>query len=64
MSDFDKPFPDIPAALLEYLERCFPDRFPDPKLPERELWMKGGEVRLVRLLRHRFDQQNGGARRR
>lgn len=53
-----KPLPDIPKALLEELERRFPDRAPELSLSDREVWAKAGEARLIRFLRHQFDEQN------
>ena len=40
------PLHDIPA-LIEWLDTLYPDRCPDPKHTEREIWMKAGERRLV-----------------
>lgn len=42
----------IPAeALVKDLEARFPDRCPDPKLTDREVWMEAGAARVVRYLR-------------
>jgi hypothetical protein len=60
MSHLPKPFPDVPLGLLEHLERHYPDRAPDLDTPEREVWAKAGEARLIRKLRHHFDEQTGG----
>ena len=43
------PLHDIPA-LIEWLDTLYPDKCPDPKHTEREIWMKAGERRLVNTL--------------
>lgn len=43
--------PPVPLDLLEYLERLYPDRAPDPLDSERQIWMKAGQADLVRKLR-------------
>jgi hypothetical protein len=43
------PIHDVPA-LIEWLETLYPERCPDPKDTEREVWMKAGERRVVRVL--------------
>lgn len=42
--------PFIDPLLLSALDRLFPQRCPDPKDPEREIWMKAGERRVVEFL--------------
>lgn len=44
-------FPFVDAALVDALERVFPDRCPDPHLTEPEIRQRIGEVRVVRFLR-------------
>lgn len=56
--DLSKPFPDIPAALIERLEAQFPDRAPSLEDSDREVWAKAGEARLIRFLRNKFDEQD------
>ena len=43
------PLHDIPA-LIEWLNALYPEKCPDPKHTEREIWMKAGERRLVNTL--------------
>lgn len=50
-----KGFPPISKALLEELERRFPDRVPDL---DKNLSLIHGQVSVVRLLRNEFDKQN------
>jgi hypothetical protein len=54
----EQDFPAVPEVLLKELERRFPDRCPDPKLTDREIWMKVGAVQVVRFLRAQFDEQH------
>lgn len=54
----DKPFPAIPADLLDELDRLFPERSAELNWSDREVWLKAGERGVVRLLRARFDEQN------
>ena len=57
------PHPFIPVELLEYLERAYPDRAPDPSDSERMIWMKAGQVDLVRKLRSHYTRQTDEAMR-
>jgi len=42
----------IPSeALVKDLEARFPDRCPDPKLTDREVWMEAGAAQVGRYLR-------------
>lgn len=50
-------FPPVSAALVDELERTFPDRCPDPALSESEIRQKIGEVRVVRFLRLHHERQ-------
>jgi hypothetical protein len=53
----EKP-PHVSKDLIDYLERTFPDRLEtDPSVPDKELWMRAGGVRVIRKLRHLFDAQ-------
>lgn len=49
--------PPIPADLIDYLDKAYPEKSPDPEHSEREIWMKAGERRLVRTLLQRFKRQ-------
>lgn len=53
-------FPPIPELLLTELEKIFPATYPDLKQPDRELYAKAGEGRVIQFLRHRFEEQNKG----
>lgn len=38
------------GELIDLLNELCPEQCPDPRDPEREVWMKSGERRLVRRL--------------
>lgn len=57
-SDPDERFPLVPLALLEELERRFPDRCPDPTTPDRQVWLAAGAVQVTRFLRQMYQLQN------
>jgi len=42
--------PILSADLIAELNKDFPEQSPDPSDSERELWMKAGERRVVRML--------------
>lgn len=46
----DIVLPATADQVVELLNQRFPDRCPDPKDPEREVWMKAGERRVVQWL--------------
>jgi hypothetical protein len=54
----DKPFPAIPADLLAELDRMFPERCPDLKQTDREIWRDVGAREVIRMLHAKFDEQN------
>lgn len=49
--------PPLDAKTIEYMERLFPERCPDPKDSEREIWMKAGERRAAIRLRNLLNRQ-------
>jgi hypothetical protein len=50
--------PPISAALLEYLERTFPDRLGDENESVRSLRFRSGIAHVVRHLRAVHERQN------
>lgn len=50
--------PIIEENLLDYLERVFPDKAPEPEMSDREVWMARGAIGVVRKLRAIYDEQN------
>lgn len=49
--------PAIPLAVVEWLERLYPDRCPDIRETDREVWLKTGQVTVVRKLRQTYESQ-------
>ncbi len=43
-------FPYVDPALVRVLETAYPDRCPDPKWSERDIWIKVGNAQVVRFL--------------
>jgi hypothetical protein len=43
--------PPVDPALVEWLERKFPNKVPRIEDPEREVWAKVGEQRVIQVLR-------------
>ena len=50
-------FPAIPKDLIEELEKRFPDHMPPEVVPYNTLLVKQGELRVVRFLRAKFEEQ-------
>lgn len=42
-----KPIPPLSSDLLKELDETHPARWPRVDEPEREIWMKAGERRLI-----------------
>lgn len=53
--EFKVPF--ITDELLDYLQRIYPDKAPDPEKSDREIWMIVGAVGVVRHLRRIHEEQ-------
>lgn len=49
--------PFIEERLLDYLQRLFPDKAPEPTDTDREVWINRGAVGVVRHLRRIYDEQ-------
>ena len=50
-------FPPVEDALIEAIERIFPDRAPESALSNDEIRERIGEVRVLRFLKHQRDRQ-------
>ena len=46
----EAPFPDVPDTLIKELDRRFPERCPDMKWTDREVWFNAGARSIVRFL--------------
>ncbi|RUT86783.1 MULTISPECIES: hypothetical protein [unclassified Mesorhizobium] len=53
----EQQVPPIPADVIDWLDRLYPEKCADPKDADREIWMKSGERRLVRRLRLELQRQ-------
>jgi len=49
--------PYIEDGLLDYLQRLYPDKAPEPDETERQIWMNRGAVGVVRHLKLVYQQQ-------
>ena len=50
--------PPIPKALLDHLERAYPEKSPSPTEDLAKLYHRGGQTSVVRALRAVFEEQN------
>jgi len=52
--------PYIEDGLLDYLQRLYPDKAPEPNQTDREIWMSRGAVGVVRhlALLHKEQREN------
>lgn len=50
-------FPHVSEALVTHLERLYPDRTPDPAWSERDIWIRVGMVKIIRLLRQQLKKR-------
>lgn len=53
-----KEFPPVPLALIEELEKRFPDRIPDKVPTQERAGVLVGQQAVVRFLRREFEKQN------
>jgi hypothetical protein len=53
----ESTFPPVSRALLDHLDRLYPERFPRLDESEREIWHAAGARSVVRLLRRHFELQ-------
>lgn len=49
--------PRLTPELLTWLEAYFPDRMVDPDATDRQVWLKCGQVSVVRFLRNSYEEQ-------
>lgn len=54
--------PPVPAELLDWLDRTYPERCPRPTQGEREIWMDVGRRDVVVRLRMERDRQLADSR--
>ena len=56
--DTTTKLPPLDPALIEALDRMFPERCPDPAWRNRDIWIKVGERRVVRRLQEELRRQS------
>lgn len=44
--------PLIPQGLIEALQARLPERWPNVEMPDRDIWVRAGQLRLVEFLAH------------
>ena len=49
--------PYVEEGLLDYLQRLYPDKAPEPDETERQIWINRGAAGVVRHLKLVYDQQ-------
>lgn len=49
--------PQITDGLLEYLQRVYPDKAPEPTDTDREIWINRGAAGVVRHLKRLHQEQ-------
>lgn len=56
----ESKIPYITDELLDYLQRLYPDRSPEPDASDRAIWMSRGAVGVVRHLTaiHKEQREN------
>ena len=56
----ESKIPYIADELLDYLQRLYPDRCPEPAQAERDIWINRGAVGVVRHLSaiHKEQREN------
>ncbi len=51
-------FPIINKALLDELDKRFPERSAEIEWTEKEVWHRAGQRYVIRFLKAQFDRQN------
>jgi len=50
----------IPPALVDWLDRLFPERSPDVSESHGDMMFRGGQTSVVRFLKHKLKEQTEG----
>lgn len=53
----ESKIPYIEDGLLEYLQRAFPEKCPEPNETDREIWINRGAAGVVRHLARLHQEQ-------
>lgn len=54
----DDKFPIIPADLMTALNKKFPERSPEKNETEKDLYWRGGQRSVIRVLNDLYERQN------
>lgn len=49
--------PYFSKEQLDYLDSLYPERCPDPKWTDREIWIAVGQRKVVRTIKKIFEEQ-------
>jgi len=52
------PIPPLSPELVEALDKRFPERCPDPKWSDRDIWIRVGQREVVRFLIEELRRQS------
>lgn len=44
-------FPPIHPALITALEKRMPERWPNVEMPDRDIWVRAGQLKILELIR-------------
>jgi hypothetical protein len=58
MDTDDVNLPDLSTALVEALEKLFPDCCPDISLTDRQVWFAAGRADVIKYIREQYRRQN------
>lgn len=53
----DIKLPPLSEQLVNAMDHLFPERCPDPKQSERDIWIAVGKRLVARFLREQFNRQ-------
>lgn len=52
--------PNLTQPLVDYLDSLYPEHCADSSSPDREIWIKVGERKVIRFLIEQFNRQLTG----
>lgn len=51
--------PRLSADLIKYLDSIYPEKCPDIKDLDREIWLYSGKRELINLLKYKYFEEEG-----
>lgn len=57
MKDSDPLIPYFTKEQVDFLNRMYPERCPEPKATDREIWMQVGQRQVVRHVNRLYQEQ-------